>query len=191
MISKKFGSIDLKQSIKWPQLPEWLRTKFGGGKVTVKGGDAPQVAGHRALGGPVRAGYPYKVNERTPNSEIMVPSVSGGVLNVAQSQSVLRDYLFGSAGSRRFQRGTSGLKGGAQGVRMAALASMASGVALGAAASPPDRNSGPTSQSVSLEIGAIHITAPAGVSDPEGLVDALEARLSDRISATLAASFSD
>lgn len=192
MISKKFGSIDLKQSIKWPQLPEWLRTKFGGGKVTVNGGDAPQVAGHRALGGPVRAGYPYMVNERTPNSEIMVPSVSGGVLNVAQSQAVLRDYLFGSAGSRRFQRGTSGLKGGAQGVRMAALASMASGVALGAAASPADRNPGPTSQRVSLEInGGIHVTAPAGVSDPEGLVDALETRLSDRISATLAASFSD
>ncbi|MCU0907166.1 MAG: hypothetical protein MUF73_06905 [Rhodobacteraceae bacterium] len=52
---------------------------FGGGHV-----------GARAGGGPVMAGTPYLVNERTPNSEIFVPSRSGAMLNVAQAQTALR-----------------------------------------------------------------------------------------------------
>ena len=48
------------------------------------------LGGGRASGGPVRAGVPYRVNENTPNSEIMVPSRSGGVLNVAQAKDALR-----------------------------------------------------------------------------------------------------
>ncbi|WP_017930021.1 hypothetical protein [Limimaricola hongkongensis] len=44
----------------------------------------------RATGGPVQGGTPYLVNERTPNSEIFVPSQSGGILNVPQAQAALR-----------------------------------------------------------------------------------------------------
>lgn len=35
---------------------------------------------HKAIGGPVSAGMPYKVNENTPRSEIFVPSVGGHIL---------------------------------------------------------------------------------------------------------------
>lgn len=52
------------------------------------------LGGARAGGGGVRAGVPYLVNENTANSEVMVPSRSGGVLNVAQAKDALR----GSAG---------------------------------------------------------------------------------------------
>lgn len=43
----------------------------------------------RAGGGGVQAGTPYLVNENTPNSEVFVPSRSGGILNVAQAKSAL------------------------------------------------------------------------------------------------------
>lgn len=43
----------------------------------------------RAGGGSVRAGQPYRVNENTPNSEVFVPSRSGGILNVAQAKDAL------------------------------------------------------------------------------------------------------
>ncbi|NDV52160.1 hypothetical protein [Salipiger sp. PrR003] len=48
------------------------------------------LSGGRATGGPVRAGSAYLVNERTANSEVFVPSRSGGVLNVPQAQAALR-----------------------------------------------------------------------------------------------------
>jgi hypothetical protein len=48
------------------------------------------LSGGRAAGGPARAGQAYRVNENTPNSEIFVPSRSGGVLNVAQAKDALR-----------------------------------------------------------------------------------------------------
>jgi hypothetical protein len=38
--------------------------------------------GGRALGGPVKAGVAYRVNENTPNSEIFVPQRDGWVGNV-------------------------------------------------------------------------------------------------------------
>ena len=43
----------------------------------------------RAGGGGVKAGHAYRVNENTPNSEVFVPSRSGGVLNVAQAKEAL------------------------------------------------------------------------------------------------------
>ncbi|PWE27004.1 hypothetical protein C4N9_18540 [Pararhodobacter marinus] len=33
---------------------------------------------------------PYLVNENTPNSEVFIPSRSGGVLNVAQAKDAMR-----------------------------------------------------------------------------------------------------
>ena len=50
----------------------------------------------RATGGPVRAGGAYLVNENTPQSEVFVPSQSGGILNVPQAQAALR----GAAGGK-------------------------------------------------------------------------------------------
>ncbi|SDY18106.1 hypothetical protein [Citreimonas salinaria] len=64
----------------------------GGGFVAALGG---LLSGGRATGGPVRAGSAYLVNERTPRSEVFVPSQSGGVLNVPQAQAALR----GAAGA--------------------------------------------------------------------------------------------
>lgn len=52
----------------------------------------------RAYGGPAAAGVPYLVNEQTPNSEMFVPSRSGGVLNVPQAQAALRDAAGGQRG---------------------------------------------------------------------------------------------
>jgi len=46
--------------------------------------------GARAMGGPVRGGVPYLVNENTPNSEVFVPSQSGAVLSVPQAQAAVR-----------------------------------------------------------------------------------------------------
>ena len=131
--------------------------------------------GARASGGPVAAGRPYLVNENTPRSEIFVPSTSGGILNVSQAQSVMRKSLQG--GGR---------------IRAAGLAALTSSALVGSAAAMPSGGA-PVGQSSTtrVEIGSIQITAPSGVSDPEGLVNLLEARLGDRISATLAASFSD
>jgi hypothetical protein len=57
----------------------------GGGFFSLLGG----LLG-RSAGGGVRAGEPYLVNENTPNSEVFVPSRSGGVLNVAQAKDALR-----------------------------------------------------------------------------------------------------
>lgn len=59
---------------------------FGGG---ASGSSVPIE--EKALGGPVRAGQMYLVNEDTPNSEYFVPSVSGAILNVAQAQAAVRE----------------------------------------------------------------------------------------------------
>lgn len=68
-----------------------LISGFFGGKGVTGGGSGilglgSFIGGARADGGPVRAGVPYLVNENTANSEIMVPSQSGAVLNVPQAQ---------------------------------------------------------------------------------------------------------
>lgn len=57
------------------------------------------LSGERALGGGVRRGEPYMVNENTPMSEIMVPSQGGGVLNVPQAQAALRASVGGGSGA--------------------------------------------------------------------------------------------
>lgn len=65
----------------------------GGGSGSFGGllGDVVgSLTGKRASGGTARAGGAYLVNENTPNSEIFVPSQSGGVLNVPQAQAALR-----------------------------------------------------------------------------------------------------
>ena len=49
--------------------------------------------GARASGGPTQAGVPYLVNERTPRSEVYVPSASGHVLTRAQAIAGLRESL--------------------------------------------------------------------------------------------------
>lgn len=59
----------------------------GGGFFGVIGG---LLSGARAGGGPVQGGGAYLVNENTPNSEVFVPSQSGGILNVPQAQEALR-----------------------------------------------------------------------------------------------------
>ncbi len=182
-----FEWIDLLPSWDWSAIiPDFnlggMFAAVPGAASEVPGGAAPfqrgadrGYGGERALGGPVAAGRPYLVNENTPRSEIFVPSTSGGILNVSQAQSVMRKSLQG--GGR---------------IRAAGLAALTSSALVGSAAAMPSSGA-PVGQSTTtrVEIGSIQITAPSGVSDPEGLVNLLEARLGDRISATLAASFSD
>jgi len=55
----------------------------GGGNVFTTIASA-LFGGNRALGGPVKAGMAYRVNENTPNSEIFVPSRDGWVGNMKQ-----------------------------------------------------------------------------------------------------------
>jgi TP901 family phage tail tape measure protein len=66
---------------------------WGGGGGIGGGGLGGFLGGlfGRATGGPAQAGMPYMVNEKTPNSELFVPSQSGAVLNVPQAQAALRD----------------------------------------------------------------------------------------------------
>jgi hypothetical protein len=63
---------------------------LGGGTGSFFGFLGGLLGGKRAAGGPVRAGEAYLVNENTPNSELFVPSRSGGILNVAQAKDALR-----------------------------------------------------------------------------------------------------
>ena len=42
---------------------------------------------------------------------------------------------------------------------------------------------------MSVQIGSISVTAPSGVSDPQGLVDAIEHELGRRLRDTMRASF--
>jgi len=68
-----------------------------GGGAGILGLGASLFGGARAMGGPVRAGMPYLVNENTARSEIFVPSQSGAILNVPQAQRAL-----GGSMSQRF-----------------------------------------------------------------------------------------
>jgi hypothetical protein len=60
--------------------------KGGGGGLggMIASGIGALFGGNRALGGPVKAGMAYRVNENTPNSEIFVPQRDGWVGNVKQ-----------------------------------------------------------------------------------------------------------
>ena len=64
--------------------------KKAGGFGGLLGGVLGALSGKRAGGGSVAAGSAYLVNENTPNSEVFVPSRSGGILNVPQAQAALR-----------------------------------------------------------------------------------------------------
>jgi TP901 family phage tail tape measure protein len=165
------------------RLSAQLRSMPGAGA-----GSVPSVrpAGARAFGGSVRAGLPYRVNEHTPKSEWFVPSVSGGILNVGQAQSAFMSHFGSTTGQG------SSMARGAQRVRSASMATLAASALVGSAAAAA-AGGGPANKSMSarVEIGSISIIAPSGVSDPEGLVDLIETRLGERISATFAASFSD
>lgn len=138
----------------------------------------PALAGKRAFGGPVIAGLPYLVNENTPRSEIFVPSMSGGILNVAQAGAALASRYGGMA--HGFQNGLAAL----------AVSSAVLPAAMQAGAAPM-AHPGAAGGQARVEIGSIHIVAPSGVSDPEALADLLERRLGERLQATISASFSD
>lgn len=66
-----------------------LFSSGGGGGGGFLGSLVGFLFGKRAQGGPARKGLPYLVNENTLNSEVFVPSESGGVLNVPQAQEAL------------------------------------------------------------------------------------------------------
>ena len=61
-----------------------LRRAIATGDFTVNASVGFSLPG-RAVGGPVVAGMPYKINERTPRSEVMVPSTSGYVMTHADA----------------------------------------------------------------------------------------------------------
>lgn len=56
----------------------------GGGSNPWMQAAASFFGGNRALGGPVKAGKAYRVNENTPNSEFFVPKSDGWVGNIKQ-----------------------------------------------------------------------------------------------------------
>jgi hypothetical protein len=61
----------------------------GGGNIFSTIASA-MFGGNRALGGPVKAGMAYRVNENTPNSEIFVPDRDGWVGNMKQPRNASR-----------------------------------------------------------------------------------------------------
>ncbi len=89
--SLRQGISDLIMEIAKMQMMDGFRMLFGAGGAFegVGGWLGGLLGGARANGGPVQAGVPYLVNERTPNSEVFVPSRSGAVLNVPQAKSAL------------------------------------------------------------------------------------------------------
>jgi hypothetical protein len=163
------------------------------------GASVPKPAGARRTGGPVQAGLPYEVNEDTPRSEWFVPSVSGGILNVSQAQSVFRDSL-----RLRFKPRSNvggGFARSAQKVRSTARAAMFAAPTVSAAVlSASSANSGSTDQTrsgggvgnVTVEInGPITIPVPAGVTNPEAIAEIAADLLGQRVESTIAASFYD
>ncbi|WPZ23095.1 phage tail tape measure protein [Sulfitobacter faviae] len=153
---------------------------------------SPKPAGARALGGPVRSGLPYLVNENTPRSEWFVPSQSGGILNVSQAQSALRAHMT-SMSFRPIPTNPSltRLHRGAQGLRAASLAVLTSSAVAMPAAAQSAAPVKPGSSSVTVQIENFTVQVPSGVSDPEAIADLVSERIGQRVSATLTASFSD
>lgn len=70
----------------------------GGGGVNFVGRLLGGLFGARAMGGGVRAGQIYQVNENTPRSEWLFASGNGGVLNHGQMTSAVRQALGGGGG---------------------------------------------------------------------------------------------
>jgi hypothetical protein len=67
----------------------------GGGSGNLFGSLLGGLFGARAMGGGVRAGQIYQVNENTPRSEWLFASGNGGVLNHGQMTSAVRQALGG------------------------------------------------------------------------------------------------
>jgi hypothetical protein len=67
----------------------------GGGRGNILGSIVGGLFGARAMGGGVRAGEIYQVNENTPRSEWLFSSGNGGVLNHGQMNSAVRQALGG------------------------------------------------------------------------------------------------
>ncbi len=145
-----------------------------------------QVGKPRARGGPVMAGVPHLVNEATRDTEYFIPSRSGGILNVPQMQSAVRQHLARFGGNA----GRLGMAG--QAVRAASMAALAvPSITMPAAAQmAPQPGSGGSNARVEIN-GGIHIAVPSGVTDPQAIADIVAEQIGNRVSATLAASFSD
>jgi hypothetical protein len=156
----------------------------------------PRPAGARASGGPVRAGLPYLVNEATPRSEWFVPSVSGGILNVGQAQSVFRSVLTAGLGSGIRPPSMAGLHATAARLRASAMASVdataraVAGPMIGGAAPATVGRTGRGDVRVELN-GGVTINVPSGVTDPGAIADLVAQRIGDRVGGVLSASFSD
>jgi hypothetical protein len=190
---------DASNLIKWPDLPgrmDWLmgrdnddgaitsqesavRTTVGSAvrKTVGPAREVVPLAGARATGGPIKAGLPYLAGERGP--EPIFASRSAFVATNAQMQNMQR------------------VRAGAQRIRTIGLAALTTSALVGpstsaAASSTAVNAQANTPSTAHVEIhGGIHIVAPSGVSDPEGLVDLLEARLGERLASATSASFYD
>lgn len=73
----------------------------GGGGGGLFGSLLGGLFGARAMGGGVRAGQIYQVNENTPRSEWLFASGNGGVLNHGQMTGAVRQALGGNDGQRQ------------------------------------------------------------------------------------------
>jgi len=138
------------------------------------------LAGARAKGGPMKAGLPYMAGELGP--EPIFSSQAAFVATHRQLQVMQR----AAKGIR-----SAGLAAGiAATVSLPALAMPTAAAPTGGASATARSHRGDGLQ-VKLEIGSISITAPSGVSDPQGLVNLLKQQLSDEIGGVIAAGFSD
>lgn len=92
-IAKAIGNIDLSNSVTYTK-PTMRNAKPTPGANDLLNNS--HAIGKKARGGPVVAGLPYLVNEGV-RSEVMVPSASGGILNVPQAQLAMTRALRGSS----------------------------------------------------------------------------------------------
>ncbi len=79
----------------------------GGGNIFAAIASA-MFGGNRALGGPVKAGKAYRVNENTPNSEFFVPDRDGWVGNMKQPRGGARSVQNVTVRNELYLAGASG-----------------------------------------------------------------------------------